>query len=331
MRLAEPAWLFLLVLALVPCVRALRRPKLAWPTLGGFTGVRSTWANRVRFLPVLVRALAVACLVVALARPQAIAGRTRVAGQGVAIVVALDNSSSMKAQDFDSAHGRVSRLDAAKSTLTHFIEGRADDLIGLVVFANYPFLKSPTTLDHEFLLSEVRSLRTANPSDDGTNIGDALAWALGGLKDATTRRKVLILLSDGHNQPALPAPMDPEAAAHLARELGVTVHTIALGQADGVVQHPEETTKLPITTEVAGPDLEQLARIAQAGGGQAFQATNALMLDEVFGTIDRLEKSPVRGTIRTRYRELFAPWVATAVVLLAIDRFLSAGRLRRLP
>lgn len=331
MRLAEPAWLLLLVLALMPSLKALGRPKLAWPTLGGFAGARPAWGSRVRFLPPLVRALAVACLAVALARPQAIAGRTRVAGQGVAIVVALDNSSSMKAQDFDSARGRVSRLEAAKNTLTRFVEGRPDDLLGLVVFANYPFLKSPTTLDHEFLLSAVRSLQTASPSDDGTNIGDALAWALGALKDATTRKKVLILLSDGRNQPAVPNPLDPEAAAQLAQELGVTVHTIAIGQASGVVQHPEQETNLPITTEVAGPDLEQLAKIARAGGGLSFQATDAHMLDEVFGTIDRLEKSPVEGMIRTRYRELFAPWVATALVLLSVDRVLSAGRLRRLP
>ena len=331
MRLAEPAWLLLMVLAVLPVLHALRRTSASWPTVGGFAGVRGTWRTRLRHVPILVRVAAIACLAVALARPQAIAGRTWVAGQGVAIVVAFDNSSSMKAQDFDAARGRVARLEAAKQTLTRFVNGRPDDAIGLVVFANYPFLKSPPTLDHTFLLGTIATLKTASPSDDGTNIGYAIAWGLGALKEATTRMKVLVLLTDGRNQPAVSRPLDPEATARLARALGVTVHTIAIGQAGGIVQVPEEATKLPITTEVAGPDVALLEKVAEAGGGRAFRATDAPMLDEVFDTIDRLEKSPLRGTIRTRYRELFAAWVAAALGLLAVDRVLAAGRLGRLP
>jgi Ca-activated chloride channel family protein len=266
-----------------------------------------------------------------MARPQAVAGQTRVAGQGVAIVVALDNSSSMRAEDFDSSQGRVSRLEAAKATLARFVEGRPDDLIGVVVFANYPFLKSPATLDHEFLLDTVRTLKTAPPADDGTNIGAGIVWSLDALRNTTTLKKVLVLLSDGRNQPAVSRPPDPETAARLAHELGVTVHTIAIGQAGGIVQTPEDTTKLPITTEVEGPDRELLARIARAGDGRALAATDARMLDDVFATIDQLETSAVRGTIQTRYHERFAPWVLLAVALLASDQLLSAGRLRRLP
>ncbi|MDR3636788.1 MAG: VWA domain-containing protein [Isosphaeraceae bacterium] len=331
MRLAEPAWLLLIGLAALPLLHALGRPKAPWPTLGGFARVRSTWRTRVRHLPVALRVLAIVCLAVAIARPQAIAGSTRIAGQGVAIVVALDQSSSMKAEDFDSVRGRVSRLDAAKETLARFVSGRADDPIGLVVFANYPFLRSPTTLDHTFLLGTIESLKTASPSDDGTNIGDAMAWALGALKETTTRRKVLVLLTDGRNQPAVSHPLDPLATAKLARELGVTVHTIAIGQAGGVIQLPEESTKLPITSEVAGPDVALLEKIAETGGGRAFRATDAHMLDDVFNTIDRIEKSPVRGTIQTRYRELFGPWVAVALALFVTDRLLSGGKLARLP
>lgn len=331
MRLAEPAWLCLLIFAVLPWLRLLGRPRAPWPTLAGFAGGRSTWRVRVRHLPVLARTGAFACLAVALARPQEIAGHTRIAGEGVAIVVALDNSSSMKAEDFERTRGRLSRLDAAKETLARFVAGRPDDLIGVVEFANYPFLKCPPTLDHEFVLASVRTLKTAAPSDDGTNIGDALAWSLGALEKAPPRKKVIVLLTDGRNQPAVAHPLDPQSAAQLARELGVTVHTIAIGQAGGVVQQREPRTGLPVTSEVAGPDIELLAKIAQAGKGRAFQATDAQMLDEVFRTIDRLEKSPIQATVRTRYRETFGPWVAAALVLLTLDRLLSAGKLARLP
>ncbi len=331
MQFAEPVWLIVIVFALAPWLRAAWRPKMAWPTLEGFSQGAGTWSNRLRALPTIARMAAIGCIAVALARPQEVAGHTRVAGQGVAIVVVLDHSSSMKAQDFDAKAGRVSRLDAAKATLSRFVEGRRDDLIGLVVFANYPFLKSPLTLDHAFLVDTVRDLQTAAPGDDGTNIGNALVWALGALKDASPQKKVIVLLTDGQNKPAVANPYDPEAAARLAQKLGVTVHTIAIGQAGGIIQVPEEATKLPITGEVEGPDVEALRRIAHEGGGRAFVATDVHMLDEVFQTIDQLEKSPVRGTIRTRYRELFGPWVLAAVVLLAFDRLLSGGRMRRLP
>jgi Ca-activated chloride channel family protein len=331
MRLAEPTWLLLGVLAVLPVLHARWRPRAGWPTLEGFARARPTWRTHLRHLPAALRAAALICLAVALARPQVVAGKTWVAGQGVAIVVALDQSSSMKAEDFDSARARVSRLDAAKRTLAQFVGGRPDDLVGLVTFANYPFLPCPPTLDHAFLLDTVEHLKTASPADDGTNIGYAIAWAVGALRESAPQKKVLVLLTDGRNQPAVARPIDPQAAARLARALGVTVHTIAIGRAGGVVQVPEQDTKLPITSEVEGPDVASLEKIAEAGGGRAFRATDARMLDRVFATIDRLEKSPVRGMVRTRYRELFSGWVAAALGLLAVDQVLFAGRLRRLP
>jgi Ca-activated chloride channel homolog len=331
MRLSEPAWLVLWLFVPLPWLQARARPRIAWPSLIGFERTRPTWVDRLRNLPVALRALAIAFLVVALARPRTVGGTTRIAGQGVAIVVALDHSSSMNAVDFPSDQGPISRLDAARRTLAKFIEGRPDDLIGLVVFANYPDRKAAPTLDHAFLLESARALRSARPGDDGTNIGDAIALALGDLKQARPRKKVLVLLTDGRNEPAVPRPLDPEAAARLAHDLGITLHTIAIGQAGGIVRPHEADTRLNITSEVAGPDYDLLARLAKIGGGRAFAATNAHALDQVFQSIDALEKSPVRGEVRTRYRERYGPWVGSALVLLALDRFLSAGRLRRLP
>jgi Ca-activated chloride channel family protein len=280
-----------------------------------------------------LRGLAIGSLAVALARPQTVGGVTRIAGQGVAIVVTLDQSSSMNAVDFPTDLGTrlISRLEAAKMTFIRFVEGRADDLIGLVVFANYPELACPPTLDHAFLLETIAAVRSARPGDDGTNIGDAIAVGLDALLAASPKKKVLVLLTDGNNEPAVSQPLDPEEAAVLARDLGVTLHTIAIGQIGGAHRGVDPGLKLPVMPEVAGPNMPLLERLAQLTGGRSFAATDADSLAEVFRTIDELEKSPVRGQVLTRYDEHYAPWAGLALSFLILDRLLSLGRLRRLP
>lgn len=333
MRLAEPGWLVLLVLVPLPWLLIRARQGIAWPTLGGFRAEGRFRAACKSALPPLLKGLAIGCVVVALARPQTVGGQTRVAGRGVAVVVALDQSSSMNTSDFPNGSDApaLTRLDAARRTLARFIAGRGDDLVGLVVFANYPDLACPPTLDHAFLLESVRAVRPARPGDDGTNLGDALIWSLDALKDASTIKKVVILLTDGRNSPAVPHPTDPVEAARIARRLGVTVHTIAVGRAGGLVHASDPITKLDLTTEVEGPDRNLLEQIARAGGGTPFTANDADALGRVFASIDLLEKSPIRGATRTRYREGYVPWTAAALGLFLLDRLLSAGPLRRLP
>jgi Ca-activated chloride channel family protein len=274
---------------------------------------------------------AIGGMAVALARPQEVAGRTRIAGRGVALVVALDQSSSMTSVDFPAGRAAASRLDAARATVLRFVLGRPDDLIGLVVFANYPDLACQPTVDHAVVLEALDAVRPAEPGDDGTNLGDAIAWGLDALRASPPKKKVLILLTDGRNSPAVPRPLDPEAAASLARDLGITLHTIAIGQPGGIARATEPSTGLPVPAQVEGPDLALLERLAHLGGGRAFVAADADALDRVFREIDALETSPIRGEIRTRYRERYAPWLALAMAALALDRLLSAGRLRRLP
>jgi Ca-activated chloride channel homolog len=333
MRFAQPGWLWLLVLMPLPWLLARARPRISWPSLRAFPPPHRIGWFWLRALPATVRGLAIGSLAVALARPQSVGGHTRIAGQGVAIVVALDDSSSMNAVDFPTDRGTrlISRLEAAKTTFTAFALGRPDDLIGLVVFANYPDLACPPVLDHAFLLETIAAVRSARPGDDGTNIGDAIAWGLDALLVATPKKKVLVLLTDGNNEPAAPDPLDPEKAAALARELGVTMHTIAIGRVGGGLRGIDPGLKLPATPEVEGPNLELLDRLAQLTGGRAFVATDADALEKVFQTIDSLEKSPVRGQILTRYDEHYTPWAVLALFLLILDRFLSVGRLRQLP
>lgn len=236
----------------------------------------------------------------------------------------------MKTVDFPDGGEAISRLEAAKSILARFVQARADDLVGLVKFANYPDLDASPTLDQRFLLDAIRAIRPAGAVDDGTNLGDAIVQALGAIRDAPTRKKVLILLTDGRNAPAVPKPVDPVVAAVLARELGVTLHTIAVGRP---VEPNAKAVRpaVPSEADTEGPDLTLLSRLAEVGGGQAFVAADAEALENVFRKIDILEKSPVAGTIRTLYREQYTPWVVAALGLLTLDLAWTSGRFRRLP
>ena len=152
MRLADAAWLVLLMLAPLPWAWGRRRPRISWPSLGGFGAGRSGWAGVLRATTWATKGAAIACLAVAMARPQEPGGRVRVAGRGVAIVAVLDRSSSMKAVDFPAQGGPISRLEAAGATLARFVRARSDDLVGLIQFANYPDLVAAPTPDQSFLL-----------------------------------------------------------------------------------------------------------------------------------------------------------------------------------
>jgi Ca-activated chloride channel family protein len=333
MRFANAYWLWLLILLPLPWLLERLRPRIAWPGFDSFPGRRrADWAW-LRALPAILRGLALGCLAVALARPQTVGGKIEIAGKGVAIVVALDQSSSMKALDFPADRGTrvVSRLEAAKATLIHFVQGRPDDLIGLVAFANYPDLACVPTVGHTLLIDLVRAVRPALSGDDGTNIGDAMAVSLDALLIAPPKKKVLVLITDGNNEPAVPEPLDPEQAAILARDLRVTVHTIAIGQSGRIVHGVDPDTQAPVMAEVAGPNLPLLDRLAALTGGRSFVATDADALDKVFQAIDSLEKSPIRGQTFTRYDEQYAWCAGLALVLLLLDRVLALGRLRRLP
>ncbi len=199
-HLAEPAGLLVLLLCPIPFLR--RRGRLAWPTLDGFRLAPRRRAGWIRFVPAILTSLAIACIAVALSRPQAIGGVTRVAGKGVAIVVALDRSSSMTAADFPGNGKPVSRLDAARATFARFVQGRPDDLLGLIAFARVPIRISPPTLDHAYLLEASRAIRPARIDEDGTNLGYTIAYGLGELRPSPVRKKVLILLTDGRDAPA---------------------------------------------------------------------------------------------------------------------------------
>lgn len=336
MRFADPFWLVFLVFAGLPWVARRRRPRAAWPTLDGFVREkRASWVVRLGFLPTLARGGAIACIVIGLARPQTAGEQIRISGRGVAIALVVDRSSSMKTADFPAEGGSISRLDAAKWTLGRFLEARTDDLIGAVGFANFPDTVAPPTLDRRFTWQAIRGLRPAGPGDDGTDIGGAIAWGLEMLRLAPTRRKVLILLTDGRHAPGAAESLDPTVAAEVARGLGVTLHTVAVGRppapAPGPAGAPEVGPDRVAPPGTEGPDLDLLRRLADRGQGRAFVAADLAALAGIFEAIDALETSPIQGTIQTVYRERFVPWVAAALGLVAADLALISGRFRRLP
>lgn len=328
-HLAEPIALFALILALLPWIAAWRRRRLAWPTMDGFRGVSSIKARLLRFLPDVLLSLVMVLLAIALARPQAIGGQTRIAAKGVAIVVAIDRSASMNTEDFtQTGDKKESRLNAAKATLSKFVAGRTDDLIGVITFADVPRRISPPTLDHGFVLDAVRAIRPARSGEGGTNLGHAIAFGLGDLQGITAPRKVLILLTDGRDSPAVSdtvKPIAPEEAAALAKLLGITLHTIAVGGPATKVRI-EDLAKMPVSD--SGPDLQRLELLAKLGGGKAFAANDAESLSEVFKEIDDLERSPFVGTLKTRYREGYPILVIAAIVCLIVERYLRTGPLR---
>jgi len=349
-RLADPLWLLFVVFGTLPWFAHRRRPRLSWPSLDVFFRHQpSTWAARFGFLPLLVRGLAIICMVVGLARPQTAGEQIRISGRGLAIALVVDRSSSMKTADFPSEGGLISRLDATKRTLVRFLEARTDDLIGVVAFANFPDTIAPPILNRRLTWDAIRGVRPAGAGDDGTDIGGAIAWGLEMVRRAPAKRKVVILLTDGRHAPGATRSLDPTVAAEVARGMGVTLHTVAVGRPSkppSSPQPPEATvptdpaakggspkSEIPVDPppEVEGPDLDLLRALADRGNGQAFVAADLEALDRIFEAIDALETSPIEGTIRTVYRERFAPWVLAALALVAADLGLSSGRLRRLP
>ena len=249
MTIASPLWLLLLLLVpLVWFLPARRRSRavIRFPSVGLFAGIQPTIWQRLSWLPRALRAVCLALLIVALARPQKPNEKTRVYAEGIAIQMVVDNSGSMQIEDFEQDGKLVSRLDAVKDVFVRFLKGdsslsgRPDDLIGLVTFANYPDVKCPLTLSHEALEHDIQSLRTAVPSDDGTNIGDAVAWALEDLKSSKAKSKIMILLTDGVNEPTfhegMPDPLDPLEAARIAQGMGIKIYTIGAGSTQAVVR-----------------------------------------------------------------------------------------------
>ncbi len=268
-------------------------------------------------------------LAVALARPQRGIEETRIRAETVDMVLAVDISSSMLAEDFFDGNRRMNRMEAVIQVARDFVRMRPDDRLGLVAFAGVPYTLAPPTRDHAWLLDRLDELGPGVVRD-GTAIGDGLAASLNRLRDSEAPSRVVILLTDGvHNAGTL----TPDVAAEAARALGVRVYTIGVGT-HGTAPVPVRdpfTGRVRYVEQPVEIDEALLERMSAATGAHYTRATSFEVLEEVHRRIDELERGPVEEDRYRQYAERFLPWAAAAFLLLAFERVLGRSRFGGLP
>ncbi len=334
-RFQDPAWLLLalagpLVLVLLWLrERGVLAHAVVFPGAARLRSVDPGWRARLRHLPALLAALGIVVGAVALARPQQGSLRENRTTRGVDIVVALDVSGSMAAEDFQPRN----RLAVAKQVVSEFVRRRRSDRVGLVIFAGRSLTKSPLTTDTAVLLRQLDDVRL-NLLPDGTAIGSGLATALTRLRRSQAKSKVIVLVTDGANNAG---EIDPATAADMAKAMEVRVYTILVGRGGRVpvpmkVQDPitGQVSQQTIMTEVQ-IDEGLLKRIADRTGGEFFRATDPESLRAIFDRIDHLEKSEIKVASYRRYRELFPDVLLAAAALLALAALVWAAGLRVVP
>lgn len=276
----------------------------------------------------LLSYLALAGFIVGLARPQLGRSLTQVQASGVDIMLVLDVSRSMLSEDFSIGNRRANRLEAVKQVTEQFIRQRPNDRIGIIAFAGRPYLVSPLTLDHDWLIQNLDRI-TIGMVEDGTAIGSATAAAANRLKDKEAKTKMVVLLSDGDNNAGR---VTPATAAEAAKALGIRIYTIGAGTQGEVpfpFQDPFGRTVYQNVEMTFNEDT--LKQIAEVTKGQYFRATDTASLKRTFSEIDQMEKTKVEVQKTSEYRDLYAWFVGVGLVLLALEIILSQTVWKRLP
>jgi Ca-activated chloride channel family protein len=290
-----------------------------------------SWKNRFRHLPFTLRVIALALLIVALARPQKRNDDRLTEGEGIDIVLAMDVSGSMGSRDI-----LPSRLEAAKQVAEEFVRNRPIDRIGLVIFSGESFTQCPITTDRATLLSQIESLESRRFLIDGTVIGEGLATAVARLKESPSKSKVVILLTDGKEDPPETRLIDPLTALEIAKAQHVKVYTIGMSalndssnSASIVVENTSKANGHVVDNSYI--DEQLLRRIATETGGQYFRAIDKESLGNIYKQIDQMEKSKVEISSFKHYEERFFPFVFAAISLLFIEIILRLTWFRKLP
>lgn len=289
-------------------------------TLNGFAKAPRTYKWYLRHVPFVLRTLAMAILIVALARPQSTDHWSNTTTEGIDIVVALDISSSMLAEDF-----KPNRLEAAKEDAIRFISGRPNDRVGLVVFAGESFTQCPLTTDHAVLINLINDVKSGM-IEDGTALGVGLANSVSRLKESSAKSKVVILMTDGINNCG---EIPPLTAADIAKAMGVRVYTIGVGT-QGQAPYPfvdqfGNKHYQKVDVEI---DEEVLSQIATQTDGRYFRATSNKRLQEVYEQIDQLEKSKIETREYSKKIEEYLPLILAGLALLAIELLMRNTILR---
>jgi Ca-activated chloride channel family protein len=292
-------------------------------TVKGFSKVRNSYKYYLRHLPPVLHMLGIALLIIALARPQSTDNWSNTSTEGIDIVLALDISGSMLAEDF-----KPNRLEAAKQDAIRFISGRPNDRIGLVIFSGESFTQCPLTTDHAVLINLINDVKPGM-IEDGTAIGLGLATAISRLRESKAISKVIILMTDGvNNQGQVP----PLTAAEIAKTFGVRVYTIGVGSM-GTAPYPVtdmfgRKRYQDIEVEI---DEEVLSQIAHMTDGRYFRAVDNKRLEEVYNEIDKLEKSKIEVKEYSRKNEEYLPFLVLAGIILVFEVVLRNTLLRNIP
>lgn len=320
MQFATPwALLALIVLPLWWVVRARRRPAAITFSRAAMLARGPQSGARVAQILFLLRNVALIGLIVALARPRSRGSVENVNRAGINIVLAIDLSSSMLAEDFQPQN----RLEVAKETVKQFISGRAADRIGIVAFSGEALTQVPLTTDYPVLLQAVDNLQ-AGQLEDGTAIGNAIATAANRLRNAPGKSRVMILLTDGVNNRG---DIDPRTAAQAAAAVGVKIYSIGVGT-EGMAPVPVGRGLYGLRYENQPVQIDEalLSQISRSTGGRYFRARDAAALRRIYEQIDALERTPVRAATYVRYAELFRWPLGAAVLALLFELGLAAVR-----
>lgn len=291
-------------------------------TIKGIGKNHMTYKHILRHVVFGMRVVAIALLIIAIARPQSTLSWKNEESDGIDIVLALDISSSMLARDFDP-----DRLEAAKDLAIQFIAGRRNDRIGLVVFSGESFTQCPLTTDHSVLINLFRNIKSGM-IEDGTAIGMGLATSVSRLKDSDAKSRVIILLTDGVNNQGAIAPT---TAAELAQTFGIRVYTIGVGT-EGSAPYPIATPfGVQLRNMPVEIDEETLQNIALKTGGEYFRATDNNKLKQIYEQIDQLEKSKIEVKEFSQKDEEFLTFALIAAFLLLADMILRNTLIRQIP
>lgn len=328
MIFANPNYLYLLLL-LIPLIGwyiwKMRKTQasLQVSSSQAFDAPKTTsYKVYLRHLPVVFRMLAIALIIVVLARPQSTNSWQNSTTEGIDIMMVLDISTSMLAEDL-----KPNRLEAAKDVAAAFINGRPNDNIGLVLFAGESFTQCPLTTDHTVLLNLFKDIH-AGIIQDGTAIGLGLANAVSRIKDSQAKSKVIILLTDGSNNRGEIAPV---TASEIANSFGIRVYTIGVGT-QGMAPYPFPTAygveyhNVPV--DIDEPTLQQ---IATTTGGQYFRATNNRSLKEIYAEIDTLEKTKISVQEYSKKQEEYKNIAIVVFALLLLEMLLRYTLLKKIP
>ena len=332
MEFVNKEYFFLLVLIIPYILWYFLKYKKSMPTMrisdtNAYLNAQYNWRVRIKHVPMLLRCIVYILIVFALARPQTHNSWNNKTVEGIDIMLAMDVSTSMLAEDL-----KPNRMEAAKEVASEFISGRPNDNIGLTIFAGEAFTQCPMTVDHTSLLNLLQNVRTDIASrgliQDGTAIGMGLANAITRLKNSKTKSKVIILLTDGSNNMGDISPM---TAAQIAESLGIRVYTIAVGT-NKIAPYPMpiggtiQYVNIPVDI-----DTKTLKNIASVTDGNFYRATNTNELKQIYRDIDKLEKTKMKVKKYSKHNEVYQLFVFAAFIFLFLEILLRNTLLRRIP